>query len=225
MITVFLPCRAGSERIPEKNTKDFSGQSGGLVKIKLAQLIKVAYVDSIVVSTNDRKVMEIANNFGHSKIKVIQRPEILSSSSTSTDDLIAYVPELIAKGHVLWTHVTSPFIDDKVYNKAVSDYLNVLKDKIYDSLMTVNKMQTFLWDKEGSFNYDRNVEKWPRTQTLPEIFEINSGIFINSIDNYKKYKDRIGKKPLLLKTEGYHSFDIDWPEDFIIAEQLYKAIQ
>lgn len=67
-------------------------------------------------------------------------------------------------------------------------------------------------------------EKWPRTQTLPELYEVNSGVFINSLDNYLNFKDRIGKKPFLYRTEGLSSFDIDWPEDFDMAENLYKNI-
>ena len=60
-----------------------------------------------------------------------------------------------------------------------------------DANFRVNKIQTFLWDKEKPINYNRSVEKWPRTQTLPELFEINSGFFINSRENYLKYEDRI----------------------------------
>jgi len=88
--------------------------------------------------------------------------------------------------------------------------------------MTVNKIQTFLWDKERPINYNRSVEKWPRTQTLPELFEINSGFFINSRENYLKYEDRIGIKPNLYVTEGFESIDVDWPEDFKLAEMIYK---
>ena len=45
-------------------------------------------------------------------------------------------------------------------------------------------------------------------------------IFINSIDNYLEFKDRIGVNPYLMNIEGYKSFDIDWPEDFKIAEKI-----
>ena len=41
MITAFIPCRAGSERIAKKNTKLFAGKEGGLLAIKLEQLLKV----------------------------------------------------------------------------------------------------------------------------------------------------------------------------------------
>lgn len=224
MVSVFLPCRLGSQRIPNKNTRKFAGVEGGLLTIKLNQLLKAKRVDRIILSTNDSEVKNIARKISKNII-IDTRPEELATSSTSTDDLINYVPEIINEGHIVWTHTTSPFLTEEVYDNAISMYLKNLEKESFDSLMTVNKIQTFLWSEEGkSINYDRNKEKWPRTQTLPKFYEINSGIFINSLENYKKYKDRIGVDPCILETEGYASFDIDWPDDFDLGEMIYKKI-
>ena len=223
MITIFLPCRSGSERIPDKNTKPFAGFDGGLLRIKLNQLIKIKGVDKIIVSTDDDKVKEIVVGFNE-KIVIDDRPKELAQSSTSTDDLVNYIPSIITEGHVLWTHVTSPFLTESIYSEAIEIYLKNLKKGSFDSLMTVNRIQSFLWDEKESFNYDRTIEKWPRTQTLKELFEINSGIFINSVEKYKELGDRIGDKPYLMNTKGYSSFDIDWPDDFVLGEMIYKKL-
>lgn len=219
MITVFLPCRAGSQRVPKKNTKDFAGVEGGLLTIKLSTLVKVQSISKIVVSTNDQEVIEIAKRFSNPKIIIDVRPDYLASSETSTDDVINYVPTIIKEEHILWTHVTSPFISAETIEEGIQLYL---KDNGYDSLMTVNKIQTFLWNEDGAINYDREVEKWPRTQTLPSLFEINSGFFISSRSNYLELQDRIGKKPYLFVTKGFESVDIDWPDDFVLAEMIYR---
>jgi CMP-N-acetylneuraminic acid synthetase len=223
MVTVFLPCREGSQRVPFKNTKPFSGVEGGLLKIKLIELLKVPSVREIVLSTNDLKVIEIAEKINTNKIVIDRRSDYLSSSSTSTDDLINYVPKIIKDTHILWTHVTSPFVTADIYELIIKKYFVKLKEG-FDSLMTVNKIQNFLWNDKGSINYDRSIEKWPRTQTLPKLYEVNSGVFINSLDNYKLFEDRIGKIPFLYETEGYTSFDIDWPEDFLLGELIYKSL-
>jgi len=224
MITVFLPCRAGSERVPNKNTKSFAGIEGGLLSIKLHQLLKINKLDRIILSTNDVKVIEIAQNICSPKIIIDKRPEHLALSSTSTDELINYVPEVVSEGHVIWTHTTSPFLSHEIYEKGISTYLKKLEEGNNDSLMTVNKIQTFLWDENGSMNYDRDIEKWPRTQTLPELFELNSGMFISSVENYKNFQDRIGNNPFLMDTKGYTSFDIDWPEDFELGEMIFRRL-
>ena len=59
---------------------------------------------------------------------------------------------------------------------------------------------------------------------MKKLYEVNNAIFINSRKNYIKYDDRIGKKPFLLEIEKIKSFDIDWPEDFLIAENIYETL-
>ena len=218
-INVFLPMRAGSERVPNKNTKTFSGIKGGLCKIKLEQLIKCSLIDSILVSTNDPEVVKIANTFNSKKIRVIIRPDELASSSSSTDDLIKYVPEVMPDGHILWTHVTSPFISSEVYDQIIGKYLEKLED--FDSLMTVTKLQKFIWKDSGPVNYNRDLEKWPKTQTIEPLWEVNSGVFLTKKNIYQTNNDRIGDKPYLFELSDDIAFDIDWLPDYKIAEALY----
>ena len=90
----------------------------------------------------------------------------------------------------------------------------------FDSLMTVTEIQSFIWDDSGPINYDRTEEKWPRTQTIKPIYEINSGVFLADCEIYRKNKDRIGDCPYLYKLDQLDGFDIDWPEDFVIAQQM-----
>lgn len=223
MITAFLPCRKGSQRIPDKNVKLFAGVEGGLLKIKLDQLLACESIDSIVVSSNDERVLNFANNITDSRIIVDDRPDHLGSSSTTTDELIKYVPSIITEGDVLWTHVTSPFITELDYTDIINHYLDALHNG-YDSLMTVLKLQGFIWDESHPISYDRNDLKWPMTQNVKPLYEVDSGVFLSSIDNYKKLNDRIGEKPFLLEQGKLKSVDIDWPDDFTFAEELWKKV-
>ena len=221
-INVFLPMRAGSERVPKKNTKTFSGVKGGLCRIKLEQLVKCNLVDTILVSTNDLEVVKITNSFNSKKIKIVLRPDELASSDASTDDLIKYVPEVMPDGHILWTHVTSPFISSDIYSQVIEKYLQNLDH--FDSLMTVTKIQKFIWNDNEPVNYNRDIEKWPKTQTIKSLWEVNSGIFLAHKSIYEHYNDRIGCMPYLFQLSDEIAFDIDWMTDYKIAEALYLSI-
>ena len=188
-IVAFLPMRKGSERVPNKNIKTFANINGGLAFIKIQQLLKVKAIDKIIVSTNDADVKKIASSFNSNKIVIINRSEDLSSSDTSTDDLIKYVPTIINSGVILWTHVTSPFIDNVMYDDMINSYLNNIHK--YDSLMSVTMIRKFLWSNNKPINYDRSKEKWPKTQTIKPVYEVNSGAFIASIDIYRDLNDSV----------------------------------
>jgi len=219
-VTCFLPCRKGSKRIPDKNIKSFANYDNGLIQIKLNQLINSNKIGTIILSTDDEFIISYAKKLKSSKIKIIRRPDFLCTDQTSTDQLIDYAFNLIGKGDILWTHVTSPFITSLHYDKIINKYYKMINSG-FDSLMTVTPLKTFLWSNKP-INYNRKIEKWPRTQTIDPIFEINSAAFIISQKNYKKFKDRIGQKPYLYELDKIVGHDIDWPEDFIIGEEILR---
>jgi CMP-N-acetylneuraminic acid synthetase len=223
-VIAFLPCRKGSERVPRKNIRQFGPFEHGLIEIKLGQLLSCAAVDRVVLSTNDDEILVLANSLvAGERLVVHPRDDALSSSATSTDDLIAHAASLIvplsAHSHILWTHATSPFVTAIHYEEIISEYLNGLEEG-HDSLMTTTPLHSFLWSNAGPLNYDRTLEKWPRTQTLEPIQEVNSAAFIAPASVYTEYSDRIGAHPRLYPMSRFVAMDIDWEEDFIIAEQL-----
>lgn len=218
-IHAFLPCRKGSERVPQKNIKPFAGFDNGLVELKLKQLLNCSSIDEVVLSTNDEEIITFASSIKNKKLRIHKRIDSLCSSTTSTDDLVAHAVDLIPYGHILWTHVTSPFINTAVYNNIIEHYLRCFDDG-YDSLMTTTLIHGFLWNNQEPINYNRSIEKWPRTQTIAPIHEVNSGVFLNHSSNYLSLNDRIGKRPYLYTMDKITAHDIDWHEDFVIAEAL-----
>ncbi|MDT8878314.1 acylneuraminate cytidylyltransferase family protein [Halomonas saccharevitans] len=220
-VTCFLPCRAGSQRVVRKNIKPFAGHHHGLIQIKLRQLLAAEGIDEVVLTTNDVDILAYAKSLGEPRLRLHRRVEELSSSATSTDQLVHHALELIPKGHILWTHVTSPFITAKHYDGVIRAYFEQRKLG-YDSLMTTTAIFGFLWRGEKPMNYDRTVEKWPRTQTLAPVHEVNSGAFLAPAGLYRELDDRIGLRPYLYAMDKFTSFDIDWPEDFLIAECLVE---
>ena len=79
-------------------------------------------------------------------------------------------------------------------------------------------------DKAGHLVNNNTNLPWPRTQDLEPLYEINHAIFLAKRDVYTQMANRIGKKPLLFLMDELHSKDIDWEEDFVIAEIMYKCL-
>jgi len=223
MITAFVPCRAGSERALSKNTRDFANVKGGLFRIKVDQLLACGLIDRIVVSTNDPEVGSVYEEYYSSieKVVVVLRPEELCSSTASTDDLIKYVKEIIPEGVVLWTHVTSPFMTGHHYTALLEQYREDLQGSQHDSLMTVTELRKFIWNGRGPINYDRSIEKWPRTQTLEPLFEVNSAAFVIDSKLMANLNDRIGRHPRLYSLDRRASMDVDSLGDFRLAEEVW----
>jgi len=89
--------------------------------------------------------------------------------------------------------------------------------------MTTSAIRGFLWSAHAPLNYNRALEKWPRTQTLEVVNEINSAAFLNSAENYRRMDDRIGAKPYLHEINKIMGFDIDWEDDFAMAQCIVST--
>lgn len=221
IIKAFLPCRSGSQRIKNKNTRKFSKYKFGLFQLKIEQLIKVKELDEIIVSTDDLKIIKFLKKKKYKKINLVKRPKNLALNSTRTDDLIIYSSKLFNKNdHVLWTHVTSPLFGTKDYSDAIKVYKSKIKK--FDTLVGANFIQEFIFNKKNPINYNYKKTYWPNTQNLKKLYKINNTFFLTSAKNYINNKNRIGKKIFFLDIKKMKSYDIDWPEDFKAAEKIYE---
>ena len=222
-VSFFLPIRKGSERVINKNLKPFGNYPNGILELKLNQLLSMDAEHEFVLSTNDEKAIEIGKSFNDPRIKIDIRPDYLCSSSTKLSDLINYVPSIVKNDHIAWIHATTPFVDAKLYSSIINAYFENIQNNKHDSLMCVKKFQNFLWDKEKCkfSNFDQTVTKYPRTQDLKALYEVTHAAFIVSKEIYSSNNDRIGLNPFLFELDTISSFDIDWEDDFMIAEAIY----
>lgn len=221
-INVFLPCKKNSTRVKNKNTRKFASEGFGLLKIKIFQLLKAKQINKIYLSTNDEKIKKFVKKINSKKIVLHSRKDFsLSTNNTSNNQLVSHVLDVVPTDHILWTHVTSPFVNSKIYDDAIKKYKNILK-KGYDSMMSITKLKGFIWDSKKALNYNYLKVKWPKTQDIKPLNKINSAIFISSRKNYLKYNNRIGKKPFMYELKKYYGLDIDDVEDFYLAEFLFK---
>lgn len=224
-VSFFLPTRKGSERVKNKNTRPFAGEPGGLVENKVKQLLETSLIDEIIFSSNDDSCIAIAEKYkSDSRLKIVERPTELCLSSTNLQDLISYVPTITDAEHILWGHVTTPLADANVYDNAVDRYFEMLHHG-FDSLVGVREHKNFLLDKSGRLINNITSLPWPRTQDLAPFYEINHALFAAPRVVYVQDKNRLGARPYLYVMDQIQSFDIDWPEDFFIAEILFKGVQ
>ena len=222
-VACFLPCRAGSERVPRKNIMPFGPFAFGLVELKLAQLLAVPQIDMVYLSTDDREVQDYAASLDTPKLHIHNRAEDLCLGSTPISALVQHAHDLAKDhDHILWTHVTSPFTTRQIYTKIINAYFESFENG-FDSLMTTTPIHAYLWDDNGPLNYHKGAVSWPRTQDLAGVHEVNSAALMAPLKVYEQIKDRVGLKPFLFEMGKLTGHDIDWPEDFKLAELMLES--
>lgn len=213
-IIALLPMKGNSERVPNKNLKDFNGKP--LFHHVLAALQNSSLIDEVIINTDSDKIAESASAF--SKVKIHQRPQEICGDFVSMNDVIYNDLENSNGDIYLQTHSTNPLLKSETITKTIQEFKN--SDK--DSLFSVTKLQARLYWKDGK-PVNHNPEELIRTQDLPPLFEENSNIFIFTKESFAKAGNkRIGLNPMLFQMDKLEAIDIDEPQDFIIAETIQK---
>lgn len=210
-----LPMKANSQRIPGKNFRKLGGKP--LFRWILDTLCEVDEIDKIVINTDARAILEQHGLFEDDRIIIRDRKSALCGDSVSMNLIIADDIAAVPANRYLMTHTTNPMLSSNTIREATSLYRSAVKDKIADSLFTVNKLQTRLYREDASpLNHD--PERLMQTQDLKPLFEENSNLYIFSQESFLGSGARIGRKPIMHPMQALEAVDIDTPEDWQLAQ-------
>lgn len=225
MNVAIIPARGGSKRIPRKNIKDFCGKPMIAWSIEAAKKSKV--FDKIVVSTDDREIAEIAQQYG-AEVPFI-RPDELSNDFTGTIPVIKHAAQwLLDHGnnldYVCCIYATAPFID-------ADDLINGLSTIEKDKADYVFSVTSFPYPIQRALKissemdismFDPNMFH-VRSQELEEAWHDAGQFYWGTLESWVNEKAIFTSysKPVILPRERVQ--DIDTPEDWKVAEWLFKA--
>jgi len=212
-VVALVPMKEHSERVPGKNTRLFSGKP--LFHHIIGTLEATYAIDKVVVDTDSEIIAEEAKSL-FPKVQVIERPQELRGDLVSMNKLIAYDISHVASDIYLQTHTTNPLLRSKTISDALRAFA---RSEEYDSLFTVNRVQTRLYTADGA-PINHNPNELIRTQDLPPVYEENSCLYIFTSESFSKHQRRIGSKPLMYETDRIESIDIDDEYTFRLAEML-----
>ncbi|MGN0414939.1 MAG: cytidylyltransferase domain-containing protein [Agathobacter sp.] len=210
----FVPIKLNNQRTPGKNTKRFDDGTA-LITVFLKTLVKVKGFDEVYVFCSKEEIKE----YLVPGVKYLKRPEYLDTQQATPQDIIGEFIKIVDADVYAVCHCTSPFVLVKHFEECV----NATKSNEYDSSFTAEKLQHLIWtDKNVPLNFDpTNV---PRTQDLPVYYSEVSAAYVFKREVFEQYKRRIGVKPHITEVSGLECVDIDYPEDFEIANAIYMNL-
>ncbi len=215
-IVALVPMRHHSQRVPGKNYRPLAGKP--LFHHIIETLLAVPQINQIVVDTDSDEVMDgLRQHFP--TVNIINRPESLRADDVPMNEILIHDTGLFPADFYLQTHSTNPLLKSESISKAIqllsTNYPN------YDSLFSVTRLQTRLYDKDGNA-INHNPKELIQTQDLPPVYEENSCIYMFTRENLLASRHRISDKPLLFAIDADEAWDIDEELDFAICDFLMK---
>jgi len=214
IITALIPVRAGSRRLKNKNILPF-GDSNLLIH-KIRQLKQVDEISNIIVSSNSDEMLQMAKDEG--VLTHTREEKYCDEVSAPFSEVVKNICSDIEGDHVMWAPCVCPLVGPEQYKDSIKKYF---ENEDYDSLVSVTSIKEYLWDKDGSVNYDAGRGHVP-SQELPDMWRIINGVFLAKRKDMVDWSYWIGKKPYKYEIEKNMAIDIDDESDFEIAKHLYK---
>jgi CMP-N-acetylneuraminic acid synthetase len=215
-IAAVVPIRHHSQRVPAKNYRLLAGKP--LFHHIIGSLLACPEIFQVVVDTNSPPVIKgLQEHFP--QVQILERPASLTGDKIPMNEILAYDTSQIEADFYLQTHTTNPLLSSQTISKAIGGFLEAYP--IYDSLFSVTRLQTRLWDQLGRA-VNHNPAILLQTQDLPPVYEENSCLYIFSRQTLLNRRNRLGERPLMFEIEAAEAWDIDEEIDFEIVEFLMK---
>lgn len=218
-IVALVPMRHKSERVLGKNYRLFAGRP--LYHYIVSSLLACPLLTDVVIDTDSEIIMEDASQH-FPEIRLIERPEHLRGGTVPTNEVLMHDVTQVKADYYLQTHSTNPLLQTETITRAIQLFLD--NYPMYDSLFSVTRVQTRLWDGLARA-INHNPATLLRTQDLPPVYEENSCLYIFTRSSLEARHNRIGERPLMFEIDRVEALDIDEELDFEFAEFLYNKVR
>lgn len=219
-LDVIIPAKVSSERVPEKNYRNFF-DGWSLVDIQISRVLAAGVKpDRVWLSCEDSEKQSVADKYG---INFLSRDPIYARNSTPVTQWIkSTVEQVPGDSDIMWLQVCDPFFN--FHAGCISRWACEVScpNSNYDSLVVCHPVKGFYLDPQKQPLPGWGFGAWHRvSQDLPEFFRMPFTLSILTREALAATQYYVGAKPLWYPLRGT-TVDIDTEEDFRIAQKIYE---
>ena len=224
----FIPARAGSKRVPDKNIKVLNGHP--ILAYSVRSAIDSGIFDSVICATDSELYADIARYYG-AEVPFLRSAYISGDKSPDIEWVLWMLNALqsIDRSYEVFSILrpTSPFRLAQTIQRAWKIFIN---DSGADSLRAVNKCKQHpgkMWVVRGKrmlplLPYANGATPWHSSQyaALPEIYAQDASLEIAWSRIVLEQNSIAGESIIPFLSHGFEGFDINELEDWWMAERL-----
>lgn len=221
-ILAIIPARGGSKRLPNKNIKLLAGKP--LIGWTIEAAKESAFIDDVFVSTDSSEIEAVVKQYDLSCPEL--RPASLAEDTTTTNDVIKYVVELLERqgksyDYFILLQPTSPLRNAQEIDCAIEKlYRNNKKTLVSLSVCDHSPLLTNTLPEDENLDGFLKLERNTRSQDMPCYYRINGAIYIFTREFVGRLSDIYCEDGIAYLSERGNDVDIDTLDDFEYAEYL-----
>lgn len=221
----FIPARSGSKRIPDKNIKLLQGHP--MLAYSIRSAIDSGVFDAVICATDSQLYAEIAKYYG-AEVPFLRSKDISGDKSPDVEWVVWMLKQLKNLGQTYDVfsilRPTSPFRLPDTIRRAWGVFN---ENSTADSLRAIEKCKQHpgkMWVIRGNkmlpvmpFTNEKNPWHSCQYDSLPEVYVQDASLEIAWSRNALQNKTIAGEIIIPFLSKGFEGFDINEPEDLILA--------
>lgn len=227
-VLAVVPARAGSKRLPNKNSMELCGKP--LIQWTIEAALASSCIDDVVVSTDSESMARISKKCGASV--PFLRPDFLAGDNATNCEVVLHLLKTLSEQGKNYKQVfilqpTSPLraVDD------IEQAWSLFKEKKADAVVSVSQCEhppmwsNVLPDSGEMTQFLQPLLAFKDSgKNLPDSYRLNGAIYIFEVERLKQEKKFYFEEGIFAyKMPISRSVDIDTLVDFRFAESLLNS--
>ena len=219
-VAILIQARLGSQRVPGKMLKPFSGTT--LVDILLTKLKSSKVIDpsQVYISLYEDELKDVASKY---PFNIFNRSEKSAKSEGEPLTEIYEWWDKLPHKYVVLISACNPLLKLETIENFVEEFVESDREGAF----AVFQKKTYYWDADGLPITDWKGSTIMNTKFIEPIYEAAHCLYASRLDIIGKghwMDTNSPPQPKLVVMEELEAFDIDYQWQFEIAEKLYESL-
>lgn len=221
-----ITARGGSKRIPRKNIRPFCGKP--ILAYSIEAAIKSGMFDTVMVSTDDKEIAEIAKSYG-AEVPFFRSEKTSNDFATTNDVLLEVLAEYEARGEQFdlgcCIYPTAPFITADRIRQAVETLTESDAETLIPVVGFSYPPQRAMVIENGRlvFKYPQYIDS--RSQDLEKHYHDVGQFYVFRTEAFRRNRKLMLGDILPYVISEMEVQDIDTLTDWEIAEMKYRILK
>lgn len=226
MNIAIITARGGSKRIPHKNRKEFCGKP--IIEYSIEAAKQAGIFDTVMVSTDDNKIAEIAKNAG-AEVPFMRSAETSNDYATTADVLMEVLEKYKERGiryeNACCIYPTAPFVTGNKLRQAMEMLVKEKKDSVMPVVPFSFPPLRGMVINDGKLEYKWQEYAKKRSQDLEEIYHDCGQFYAFRVESFEKEKKLVTDNTAGMIISELEVQDIDNETDWELAEMKYRLLK
>jgi CMP-N,N'-diacetyllegionaminic acid synthase len=216
-LLAFIPARAGSKRLADKNIRAIAGHS--LLELAVNSALKAVEIDEVALSTDSPEYIDVAAEAGHKE--TYRRPPEVSGDQVSTADTVLHylywrkTQDCAAVTHLVLLQPTSPLRGPQFVDTVINAWRASGKPSFVSVAQAAPSTEYLLLRDR-----DNADAKLRAANPQEDIFVLDGSVFITPVELLKRERCFWNADSGIFVNTYPRPYDIDDELDFHTAEAL-----